>query len=152
MTIFMTTHYMDEADSLCDRIAIIDKGIIKISATPSELKKSIGNEIVEFSFADDMNGQSEEMLAKIKELQFVDSLSYNGAKGYRLLVNNGEASLPALFEAVRDSSVKIASVSFKQPTLDDVFLHYTGREMREDGGSKENAFRTRVALRRARGK
>lgn len=152
MTIFMTTHYMDEADSLCDRIAIIDKGIIKISATPSELKKSIGNEIVEFSFAGEMNGQNEEMLARIKELQFVESLSYNGAKGYRLLVNNGEASLPALFEAVRDSSVKIASVSFKQPTLDDVFLHYTGREMREDGGSRENIFRTRIALRRARGK
>lgn len=150
MTIFMTTHYMDEADSLCDRIAIIDKGVLKITATPSELKKSIGNEIVEFSLSENENGQNEEILSKIKELEFVDELKYDGTKGYRLIVNNGEASLPELFEAVRDSAVRIVSVAFKQPTLDDVFLHYTGREMREDGGSAENVWRTRIALRRAR--
>lgn len=150
MTIFLTTHYMDEADSLCDRIAIIDKGIIKVSATPSELKMSIGNDIVEFNFVNGVEEHKEKTLGLIKELDFVDELVYNGTKGYRISVNNGEASVPKIFEAIQDSSAKIGSISFKQPSLDDVFLHYTGSEMREDGGSKESAWKTRITMRRSR--
>ena len=150
MTIFLTTHYMDEADSLCDRIAIIDKGIIKVADTPQELKKSLGNQIVEFKLINGNEEQRTEMIDRIKVLDFVEEVKSTGSDSYRLLVNNGEASVPDLFNALRNCAVRIGSISFKQPTLDDVFLHYTGREMREDGGSKESAWKTRIAMRRTR--
>jgi ABC-2 type transport system ATP-binding protein len=151
MTIFMTTYYMDEADSLCDRISIIDKGVIKVSGTPALLKQSLGNEIVEFRF-DSINGQVNSALEMIKELDFVNELTESSSGSFRLLVNNGEASVPALFNALNkfNSELKISSISFKQPTLDDVFLHHTGRELRDDSAGKEDAFRRRILMRRTR--
>jgi len=150
MTIFLTTHYMDEADSLCDRIAIIDIGKIKTMDTPSSLKSSLGNEIVEFQFSETDSKNVIVAVAKIRNLDFVKLLTDAGNRGYVALVNNGEASIPALFEALKDCPVKISRILFKQPSLDDVFLHYTGREMREAGGGKENAMRNRIMMRRAR--
>ena len=173
MTIFLTTHYMDEADSLCDRIAIIDKGTIKVSDIPSALKKSLRNEIVEFKLTSDnyqlstINDQqstiNESMnlaIDKIRELDFVKELSTNGDNTYKALVTNGEASVPEIFNAMQKfneqfsnnkGQIKISSISFKQPTLDDVFLHYTCREIREDGGGGESAFKRRMVMRRTRG-
>ena len=66
-------------------------------------------------------------------------------------MNNGEASIPAMFEVLQGLPAKIEQIVFKQPSLDDVFIHYTGREMREAGGGKENAMRSRITMRRARG-
>ena len=67
------------------------------------------------------------------------------------MVTNGESSVPAIFEALNSHPVTIGSISFKQSSLDDVFLHHTGHEMREDKGTKESAFRTRMIMRRTRG-
>jgi len=150
MTIFLTTHYMDEADSLCDRIAIIDMGKINALDTPANLKSSLGNEIVEFQFSPTDDKEIHAALEEIGRLDFVKSVTNAGIRGYMASVNNGEASIPAMFEALKDSAAKISHILFKQPSLDDVFLHYTGREMREAGGGKENAARNRIMMRRAR--
>ncbi|MCX6250269.1 MAG: ATP-binding cassette domain-containing protein [Bacteroidetes bacterium] len=150
MTIFVTTHYMDEADSLCDRIAIIDKGIINILDTPAALKTSLGNEIVDFTFSKGTLEEQEETLQKITSLDFIRNIKFAQEKGYIASVTNGESSVPAIFEAIRDFPAKIGSISFKQPSLDDVFLHYTGHEMREEKVDKETGFRTRMIMRRTR--
>ncbi|MEW6173899.1 MAG: ATP-binding cassette domain-containing protein [Bacillota bacterium] len=151
MTIFLTTHYMDEADSLCDRIAIIDKGSIKVLDTPAGLKSSLGNEIVVFKFARGGPEDINTALDKIRGLSFVKDVTGAGERGYVASVTGGEASVPAIFDALSGYTARIGSISFKQPSLDDVFLHYTGREMREDGGGKEDAMRSRMIMRRARG-
>ena len=150
MTIFLTTHYMDEADSLCDRIAIIDIGKIKTLDTPSNLKSSLGNELIEFQFSANDSDKINSAIEKINKLDFIKSVVDAGSRGYIASVNNGEASIPALFEALKDNPAKISHISFKQSSLDDVFLHYTGREMREAGGGKESAMRNRIMMRRAR--
>jgi ABC-2 type transport system ATP-binding protein len=151
MTIFMTTHYMDEADSLCDRIAIIDKGVIKTLDTPSALKSALGNEMVEFSFSKGTAPDIDLAVARLRELGFVKEIKFMEDRGYTAMVTNGESSVPAIFEALNSHPVTIGSISFKQSSLDDVFLHHTGHEMREDKGTKESAFRTRMIMRRTRG-
>lgn len=150
MTIFLTTHYMDEADALCDRIAIIDKGVIKILDTPASLKNSLGNEIVEFSFSGGNNGDIENALNRIKSLDFVKSINNSTDDIFIASVTSGEASIPAIFEAIQGQPAKIGSISLKKPSLDDVFLHYTGYEMRENGGGRESSVRSRIAMRRIR--
>jgi ABC-2 type transport system ATP-binding protein len=150
MTIFLTTHYMDEADALCDRIAIIDKGIIKVLDTPVALKNSLGNEMVEFTFS---KGEPEDIniaLDKIKGLNFVNNITVIDGSGYSASTSNGEASIPAIFEVIQGLPAKIGSISLKQPSLDDVFLNVTGYEMRENGGGKESSMRSRITMRRIR--
>jgi ABC-2 type transport system ATP-binding protein len=150
MTIFLTTHYMDEADSLCDRIAIIDQGNIKVLDTPMVLKGSLGNEIVEFKFSKGTPEDIDIALKRMKEMPFIKDIKSVAERGYIASVSNGEASVPGIFEAVQGFNAKIGSISFKQPSLDDVFLHFTGHEMREEGGGKDNAMRTRLIMRRTR--
>jgi ABC-2 type transport system ATP-binding protein len=150
MTIFVTTHYMDEADSLCDRIAIIDKGVINTLDTPAALKTSLGNEIVEFTFAKGTDAEQEETIRRLRSLDFITGIKSNREKEYTASVTNGESSVPAIFEAIRDCHAKIGSISFKQPSLDDVFLHYTGHEMREEKVDKEAGIRARMVMRRTR--
>ncbi|RPF42881.1 ABC-2 type transport system ATP-binding protein [Thermodesulfitimonas autotrophica] len=150
MTIFVTTHYMEEADVLCDRIAIIDQGKIKVIDTPANLKSSLGSGVVTFKFAGGEPGAVNAALGRIRGLDFVSNVTSNGEKGYVATVTNGEAAIPSLFEALSGFPVKIAAISFKQPSLDDVFLHYTGREMRESGGGREEALRARLIMRRVR--
>ena len=150
MTIFMTTHYMDEADSLCDRIAIIDRGVIKTLDTPAALKSALGNELVEFNFSKGSPAEIDEAISRVRELGFVKEVKSSGERGYTAIVTNGESSVPALFEALKPYPVTIGSISFKQASLDDVFLHHTGHEIREDKGTKESAFRSRMIMRRTR--
>ena len=150
MTIFMTTHYMDEADSLCDRIAIIDKGVIKTLDTPAALKGSLGNEIVEFTFSKGTADDIKEAIDHIRHFDFIEDVKYSDERGYMASVTNGESAVPAIFEAVRDFPVTIGSISHTQPSLDDVFLHYTGHEIREEKVDKESAFRNRMIMRRTR--
>jgi ABC-2 type transport system ATP-binding protein len=151
MTIFLTTHYMDEADSLCDRIAIIDRGIIKVLDKPAILKSTLGNEIVEFKFSKGDSQEIDDVLNRIRKLDFVKGIINGITGGYIASVNNGEASVPAIFDTLQGFSAKIGSISFKQPSLDDVFLHYTGHEIRESGGGKNEAMRSRIIMRRTRG-
>jgi len=122
ITIFLTTHYMEEADALCDRVAIIDRGEIRALDEPSKLKSNMGDEVITLKLKDskDLFINSLYKLKGIKEIKKVDDK-------YFIKVNNGENLIPEIFELALNLKVKIESVSFNKPSLEDVFLHYTGK-------------------------
>jgi ABC-2 type transport system ATP-binding protein len=127
LTILLTTHYMDEADKLCDRIAIVDHGKLVALDSPLKLKASIpGNDILEISFAGIPEGWSETLknLADVQSVKAEDHV-------YRIASNNGPRTTVALMEATRLAKVEITSLSVQSTTLDDVFMHYTGRQLRD---------------------
>ena len=123
LTILLTTHYMDEADKLCDRIAIVDHGKLVALDSPLKLKASIpGNNILEISFSRVPEGWPE-TLKNLPEVQSVKAEDHV----YRIGSNNGPRTTVALMEATRLAHVEITSLSVQSTTLDDVFMHYTGR-------------------------
>jgi ABC-2 type transport system ATP-binding protein len=119
-TMFLTTHYMDEADR-CDRIAIIDRGMVVATGTPSELKASVGKDCVTLSTIDDARARDEIARGLGVEGEL-------GGEGLRLRVPDGEAFVPRLFDHL---SVGVHSINVRRPSLDDVFIQYTGRDMRD---------------------
>ena len=127
LTVLLTTHYMDEADKLCDRIAIVDHGELKALDSPLKLKTSIpGKNILEVSFSATPPGWSE----KLQALPAIESV--NGKDGvFRLASGNGPATTLALMELAEQASVALNSLSVQSTTLDDVFVHYTGRALRD---------------------
>ena len=136
VTIIITTHYMDEADRLCDRIAIIDFGKIVVLDTPENLKRDLGGEIIRLKI-------KEPNLEKVKKLKYVEKISaLNGAVS--LTVRDANRHLQEILKVIG----KVESVECRAPTLNDVFLHYTGREFREEGA--EGGFWERIADYRAR--
>jgi ABC-2 type transport system ATP-binding protein len=120
MTIIITTHYMDEADKLCDRLAIIDHGKIVVMGAPKDLKKELGGDIVRLK-AENLS------IDELKKFYYVKNIS-NCDGEICLTVENANEHLQEILKAVG----KVDSVEIRSPTLDDVFLHYTGRGMRED--------------------
>jgi ABC-2 type transport system ATP-binding protein len=146
MTLFMTTHYLEEADNLCDRIAIIDHGKIVALDTPENLKASLGGDIIDIQ----VNGGPTERLADaVKTITSVrDVKLFNG--GYRLTVVNGEETAPRILDTIRDLDLKVSRISIAKPTLDEVYLARTGRTMREAEGNREDVFKQRITSRRAR--
>jgi ABC-2 type transport system ATP-binding protein len=127
LTILMTTHYMDEADRLCERIAIVDHGKLVALDSPMKLKASIpGNDILEVSFASVPEGWLE-TLQNLPEVQSVKAEDHV----YRLGSNNGPRTTLELMEAARRAQVEINSLAVQSTTLDDVFMHYTGRQLRD---------------------
>ncbi|HMB96197.1 MAG TPA: ATP-binding cassette domain-containing protein [Tepidisphaeraceae bacterium] len=127
LTIIVTTHYMDEADKLCDRIAIIDHGKLAALDSPLKLKTSIpGKNVVEASFSDVPAGWGE----KLKSLPDVVDVKSDDHI-FRISSQNGPKTTVALLEAARDAGIAVASLSVQSTTLDDVFVHYTGRQLRD---------------------
>jgi ABC-2 type transport system ATP-binding protein len=127
LTILLTTHYMDEADKLCDRIAIVDHGKLVALDSPLKLKASIpGNDILEISFSRIPEGWFE-TLKSLPEVQSVKAEDHV----YRIGSDNGPKTTEALMEATRLANVEITSLSVQSTTLDDVFMHYTGRQLRD---------------------
>lgn len=127
-TIFLTTHYMDEADMLSDRISIIDHGRIVITGTPEELKSSLGEDVVYLETGDD--AKAREALRELEEIRSI----VGSPRGLSITVStDGSHSLPRIVERVRGAGIEVASVNLKKPTMDDVFVHYTGRELRDTG-------------------
>ncbi len=146
MTLFLTTHYLEEADNLCDRIAIIDHGKIVALDTPRALKDSLGGDIVEIRVdrsSEDGLAASFQTIANVRQVQPVDG-------GYRLTVVNGEETAPLVLDAIRAHNLRATRISIAKPTLDEVYLARTGRTLRDQEGSSEDAFRQRVVTRRAR--
>jgi ABC-2 type transport system ATP-binding protein len=127
-TIFITTHYLDEADALCDRLAIIDGGKIVSEGVPDALKREIGGDIIALGLdghegsarAADMLGQQ----SYVREVRAGDS-------GISLVVEGGESALPGLLRLLDGAGIPIRTVSMSRPSLDDVFLRLTGRSLRE---------------------
>ncbi len=149
MTIFLTTHYMDEADALCDRVAIIDRGVIKAIDAPSALKDQLGGDVIFFRFSDGSGDAAAATMAALRELPGVKEISQHGEEKV-VVARNGDLLLPQIFEAAQKNGARIESVTLKRPTLDDVYLAHTGRALREGAGGKEEFRRQRMAMRRAR--
>jgi ABC-2 type transport system ATP-binding protein len=126
-TIILTTHYMDEADSLCDRIAIIDRGSIVALGSPRELKASMGGDVVEMILNDPVEAFIEELKMN-PNFSKVETDSIN----VRLSAEHGSSSLPLIFRIASENKAEIASVSVRTPNLEDVFLKLTGRTMRDE--------------------
>jgi ABC-2 type transport system ATP-binding protein len=129
LTVFVTTHYLDEADQLCDRIAIIDHGTIVALGTPSQLKDRVGGDVVTLKPA----GPGPDLTAALARLPGVVGVQLQDG-AYRLKSPAGETIVPAAVQVASDGGVRLAAVSLKRPSLDEVFLEFTGREFREDEG------------------
>ncbi len=127
-TIFLTTHYMEEADMLSDRISIIDHGRIVTTGTPDELKSSLGEDVIYLETMDDT--EAREILQGVGDIRsIVDS-----PRGLSITIStDGSHCLPRIVERVRGAGIEISSANLKKPTMDDVFVHYTGRELRDTG-------------------
>jgi ABC-2 type transport system ATP-binding protein len=129
MTIFLTTHYLEEADALCDRIGIIDHGKIIALDTPAGLKKAVGGDVIEVEVAE----CDEDILEMIRDMPTVTLLDgvCSGNKA-RLKVPDSNVSLPKILTNFIARNVQVVSVAVKKPSLDQAFLEFTGRELRDD--------------------
>lgn len=127
LTLFITTHYMDEADKLCDRIAIVDHGKLAALDSPLRLKASVpGKNVLEVSFA----REPADWQAQVRRLPEVTEVKAEGHV-YRIATDNGARTTVALIEAAGKAGVTFASLSVQSTTLDDVFVHYTGSQLRD---------------------
>ena len=129
VTIFLTTQYMDEADKLCDTIAIIDNGKIVVTGTPAELKSSVGGDAIVFGFPSEETAHNAEALLTEK-IQVEKIQTTNNS--VHLNIKDGERMMPDLLRLLDAKKLEAQSVTLARPSLDDVFLKYTGRSLRED--------------------
>ena len=129
LTMLLTTHYMEEADKLCDRIAIVDHGKLVALGTPVELKNSVaGANVIEVQFA----RESEKWPALLEGLTGVTSVQPESAGFYRVLTTSGSKTTMELVTMVAEMGETLSSLSVQNTTLDDVFVHYTGRQLRDE--------------------
>ena len=129
LTMLITTHYMEEADRLCDRIAIVDHGKLVALDSPMALKASVpGTNVVEAQFTH----ESDQWPALLKHLAGVTGVESHGGGMYRLLTSNGSLTTTQLVELAVSKDEVIKSLSVQTTTLDDVFVHYTGRQLRDE--------------------
>ena len=129
LTMLVTTHYMEEADRLCDRIAIVDHGTLVALGTPVELKQSVpGSNVVEVQFA----AEREDWKTRLERLPDVTEVQAQSAGVYRVLTSNGSRTTTQLVEMAASMGEQLASLSVQNTSLDDVFVHYTGRQLRDE--------------------
>jgi ABC-2 type transport system ATP-binding protein len=130
-SIFLTTHYMDEADQVSNWIDILDHGKIIASGDPAQLKDALGKDMIYLDTSD--NPVAERMLRSMEAVREVKV----AASGLVVTINaDGTRCLPIIMNRLREKGIDIVSVNLKKPTLDDVFVHYTGRDIREGGAGK----------------
>ncbi|HUD39725.1 MAG TPA: ATP-binding cassette domain-containing protein [Streptosporangiaceae bacterium] len=129
-TIFLTTHYLEEADVLCDRVLVIDHGKIIAEGVPDDLKRQISGDVVTLS----VSGDPAMAKAVLAEHPGIREISLDG-KEIRMTVEHGEEALPAMLRALDTHGITLASIQLARPTLDDVFLTLTGRSLRDDSAS-----------------
>jgi len=132
VTIFLTTQYMDEADKLCDTIAIMDRGQIIMTGTPEQLKDSVGGDTVILTFDSHETAQKAEVL--LTEHVIFERLKTIGVS-IHLTIKNGERTMPDLLRLMDGCNLQVQGATLSRPSLDDVFLKYTGRSLREEAGS-----------------
>ena len=137
LTVSLTTHYLDEAEFLCDRVAIVDQGRIVALGTPQELKSRVpGSDTVDLS----LKGQlPEARLAELKALPTVREVERT-REGVRIRADGGAALLPRVIEALREDGIEVSAATLSRISLEDVFIHFTGRSLREEGAPKGQAF------------
>jgi ABC-2 type transport system ATP-binding protein len=144
MTLFMTTHYLEEADSLCDRVAIIDHGKIVVVGTPEDLKHSLGGDIITIGIKEDADVT--ELISKVANVK--DVKKENGT--YRIKAEYGEVTAPSIIETLRKKGYTVSKLSLTEPTLNEVYLEYTGKSLRDAEESREAFAAQRMTMRRAR--
>ena len=145
MTLLMTTHYLEEADLLCDRVAIIDHGhIIKIGS-PQALKESIGGDVVEI----EVKEPNPDLSTDISRIALVKNVQKNN-NTYLIKAEQGEEATAQIIDIIRSEGLHVTRVSLRKPTLDEVYLELTGRTLREEEVDKLSMFRQRATIRRAR--
>ena len=126
LTVFLTTHYLEEADALCDRLAIIDHGLIVAEGTPEQLKRDIAGDVISLGLA----AEQERALALLSGESFVRQAAIEG-EGLRLYVDRGERDMPAVLRLLDASGFELQTIALHRPSLDDVFLQQTGRSLRD---------------------
>ncbi|HEX5540546.1 MAG TPA: ATP-binding cassette domain-containing protein [Micromonospora sp.] len=127
MTVFVTTHYLEEADALCDRIAIMDHGEIVAEGTPAELKRDISGEVVIVG----LDSPAPRAADVLGTQPYVTKLETPDEGGLRLYVNDGATAIPQILRALDGADIALRSIELHRPSLDDVFLTKTGRSLRE---------------------
>ena len=149
VTVFLTTHYMEEADGLCDRIGIIDWGKIVTIDTPVHMKNTLGNEIISIT----MRNYSQDMISQLQNMDNVlSNLHYDHEnRTITMTASNGAESVPQIFHAASRCGAIIETIHVTPPTLDDVFLHYTGHEIRDEEDARFNQRREATKKKRNRG-
>jgi ABC-2 type transport system ATP-binding protein len=129
LTMLLTTHYMEEADKLCDRIAIVDHGKLVALGTPVELKNSVaGANVVEVHF----DREAEEWKERLENLEGVTSVQPESSGFYRVITRSGSKTTIQIVELAASLGETLTSLSVQNTTLDDVFVHYTGRQLRDE--------------------
>jgi ABC-2 type transport system ATP-binding protein len=139
ITILITTHYMEEADALCNRVAIMDHGEIKVLDTPENLKNSLEGDIVTLEVDKIKVAEKIKVLKEVKKVHVINNKIF-------ITVKNAESFAPKIIEFLKRNETIVNSISIRKPSLGDVFLHYTGREIREEKAEKPGMerFRRRV--------
>jgi len=133
VTIILTTHYMEEADYLCDRVAIIDQGRIVAMDTPGKLKDVLGGDVIYL----ELEGDTEKFMRHVKGLKWVKTSKMHDGK-LCLTTERGEKRIPELVCDAPKRGVNVLSVNLRKPSLEDVFLHFTGKTIREEDAGRNN--------------
>jgi len=127
MTVFITTHYLEEADALCDRIAIIDHGEVVSLGTPDQLKREISGDVVSVGLA----GPAEPAVALLSEMSYVTKVETPEGEDLRLYVSDAGTAIPQILRSLDAAGIEFDKIELQRPSLDDVFLAKTGRSLRE---------------------
>jgi len=130
ITIFLTTHYMDEAEKLCDRVAIIDHGKIISIGKPEELIRLIGEEVIYVKTISNL--RFEEFICSLQKAEFIEEVRLVGGETVRLSVKKASEVIPKIFEVAQKFDIHIQEIRYHKPTLEDIFLHLTGKSLREE--------------------
>jgi ABC-2 type transport system ATP-binding protein len=138
ITIILTTHYMEEADFLCQRVAIVDHGKILALDTPGNLKNSMGGDVITLKVSD-----SEKMAKLMKPLKGAANIKVHDGS-VSVALSHGSTKIPELFRLAENGGVTIESVDLHKPTLEDVFIHFTGKHIREQEANAGDRFRERA--------
>ena len=145
VTIILTTHYMEEADYLCDRVAIIDHGKIVVLDTPNKLKDMLGGDVISLK----IDKETEKFTEYLKDFKWIKSMkNHNG--NLNLSVEKGEKRIPELIRIAEKTGIDVDSVSLHKPSLEDVFLHFTGKTIREQEATQREKNREMVMRRMRR--
>jgi ABC-2 type transport system ATP-binding protein len=144
ITMILTTHYMEEADRLCEQVAIIDHGKIVTLDEPKRLKEQLEGDIISVKV-----GAVRELSTRLKQIEMVKDLKEQEGE-LTLVVKNGNAVIPRVVEIAASLGIHIESMSIHEPTLEDVFLHYTGREIRAENGDEHRGLAVAIRRRRIR--
>ncbi|HIE43417.1 MAG TPA: ATP-binding cassette domain-containing protein [Candidatus Omnitrophica bacterium] len=141
VTIILTTHYMEEADYLCDRVAIIDYGKIVALGAPDKLKDVLGGDVVSLEVAGDV----ECLISLLKDLKWIKTIKKHDGN-VSLTMEKADKRIPELINVAQKNGVQVMSVNLHKPSLEDVFLHFTGRTIREREATQTERSREQVRI------